>query len=114
VTSHRGRRLFEVRASYLGRAIERSASVRAETPEQAAALAIWRGYLPLCFENHGERSEVGDSGPRPVYWDPAARPLRHWPEPVATLWLSEDHACVRLTTGDAETPTVLVEAKALA
>jgi hypothetical protein len=102
----RQRRQFEVRASYLGGSIERSASVLAETPEQAAALAVWRGYLPVRFEDAG-------AGPIPVFWDPHTQAKSHWPRPVASFAVSDDHACIWLALEGATPSTLLVEAKAL-
>ena len=99
-------RPFEVRASYCDGTVERTATVKAGTPEEAAALAVWRGYLPMWFE-------CRDTGLRAHYWNPQTKPMRLWPSPVRVYVVSEDHSCVRMAFGDDPSATVLVEALAL-
>jgi hypothetical protein len=86
--------------------LERSATVRAHTPEEAAALAVWRGYLPMWCE-------WCDSGLRLRYWDPNAPSMGCWPHPVAIYPVNSDHSCVRLAFSDGNSRTLLVEAQAL-
>lgn len=100
------RRPFEVRASYCDGSLERSATVCAETPEQAAALAVWRGYLPLWGEWH-------ETGLRLRYWKPGQSAHGQWPYPVAVYPVNADHSCVRLAVGGDGARTLLVEARAL-
>lgn len=96
------RRPFEVRAHYCGGAGEPSASVQAHTPEEAAALAVWRGHLPMWYE--------GDhAGNARVYCNLEAQPPLHWPQPTGVYALSPDHSCTGLAFGRYRR-TLMVEA----